>query len=479
MMRTRRRLTRPPNKQKAVLLQDLIDQYAKQKDAYLVELAKTQNWHIWQSPRQVKRRFARQYSHHTLPIHVDDQCFFDAVATMIAWVESAKVLHHWKSQVFVHTEDKSARHRYFKALKSYAELAKVFSGAWYDPWLFHVIRNPLMHPPRIHHRRSAMLDDSSYRVFIDNGTQYISLTSLVKGQRIVLPLLGCVGIRGTIRVVYADDHWEIHTMSRVTVKKTEHRIQDIALDAGTTEVYTDQNNRRYGTNFGRILAHVDATVSDQGKKRNQIRAAAKNKAFVSQEERQAHLKKVQRNNLGKKKQTRRRVQARAAFATEINHALNEVLEQDPQRIIVEDLSHMRGKAQGKKMSRRVSLWMRSVLTERLDFKTTARGSRRQAVASAYTSQECSQCGYTAKSNRTGDHFRCRYCGTVDTADGNAAKVILKRSTDTEIKPWMTKEAIKKILNRRNAQITGAIPGAGCEASGLVQSLVTVNGQTPA
>ena len=56
---------------------------------------------------------------------------------------------------------------------------------------------------------------------------------------------------------------------------------------------------------------------------------------------------------------------------------------------------------------------------------------------------------------------------------------LALSTDPEIKLWMTQEeAIKKILHRRNAQITGAIPGAGCEARGLVQSFVTVNGQTP-
>ena len=133
MMRTRRRLTRPPNKQKAILLHDLIEQYAKQKDAYVVELAKTKHWHIWQSPRKVKRLFARQHSHHTLPIHVEDQCFFDAVATMVAWVESAKALNHWKSQVFTHTENEDDRIRYFKAFKFYAELAKVFSGEWYDP----------------------------------------------------------------------------------------------------------------------------------------------------------------------------------------------------------------------------------------------------------------------------------------------------------------------------------------------------------
>jgi anaerobic ribonucleoside-triphosphate reductase len=140
---------------------------------------------------------------------------------------------------------------------------------------------------------------------------------------------------------------------------------------------------------------------------------------------------------------------------------------------------MRGKAKGKKMSRKVSLWMRSVLNERASFKTAARGSRLEAVASAYTSQECSHCGFTAEKSRAGDHFRCLNCGTVDTADGNAAKVILKRFYDPAMKPWMTKFHIKKILDRRNAEITGATLGAGCEVSELVQSFATVNGQTPA
>ena len=95
----------------------------------------------------------------------------------------------------------------------------------------------------------------------------------------------------------------------------------------------------------------------------------------------------------------------------------------PERVIVENLTHRRGKANGKKMSRVVSMWMRSILNERANFKTEARGSCLEAVASAYTSQECSYCGYTTEKNRDQDHFRCLNCGTVDTADGNAAKVM--------------------------------------------------------
>jgi hypothetical protein len=66
-----------------------------------------------------------------------------------------------------------------------------------------------------------------------------------------------------------------------------------------------------------------------------------------------------------------------------------------------------------------------------------------------------------------DHFRCCWCDTVDTADGNAAKVILKRADDPEIKPWMTKVPIKTILDRRNAQITGATPAPVVKVTSLV------------
>jgi transposase len=168
----------------------------------------------------------------------------------------------------------------------------------------------------------------------------------------------------------------------------------------------------------------------------------------------------------KRKQQRRR--ARSSFATAINQALNGVLAQQPQRVIVEDLTHLRGKAKGKQMSRTVSLWMRRTLNERADFTTAARGSRLQAVDSADTSQEWAHCGFTAEENRKGDHFRCWWCGTADTADGNAAKVIGKRADDPEFNPWMTKFHIKKILDRRNAQITGATLAPVVKAASLVE-----------
>ena len=50
------------------------------------------------------------------------------------------------------------------------------------------------------------------------------------------------------------------------------------------------------------------------------------------------------------------------------------------------------------------------------------------VAAHYTSQECSDCGYTHPSNRKSqEHFHCGCCGYFENADINASKVIKKRA----------------------------------------------------
>ncbi|HBQ96800.1 MAG TPA: hypothetical protein DD856_18880 [Sulfobacillus sp.] len=131
LMRTRRRMTLPPNKRKNQRLHALATAYARQKDAYLVELAKAKNWVLWRLHRADKRAFARRFSFHQLPAHIEDQCVFDACDTMIRWVESAKALDQWKAQIFRHfpsTEDAVQRHAYFRLIQQYDQIAEVLMG---------------------------------------------------------------------------------------------------------------------------------------------------------------------------------------------------------------------------------------------------------------------------------------------------------------------------------------------------------------
>lgn len=371
LMRTRRRMTLLPNKRKSQRLHALVTAYARQKDAYLVELAKAKNWSLWKAPKKPQRLFARQFSFHQLPTHIEDQCVFDACGTMIRWVESVKALDQWKAQIFRHLPsegDGVQRRAYFRLIQNYDQIADVLMGHHQDPWLFHLFRQSLRQAPRVKNQRSVVLDSSNYRVGIWNDRQFLSVSTLQRGHRVMLHLLGNVPIQGTIRLVWDDDHWEVHTTQLVKVCRRPFRAKALALDAGITEVFTDQQDKRYGTEYGQIVAQVDERLVATGKKRNRIRQAATHKKFTDESVAQRHKAKVKKHNLGQKKQKRRQKQARAAMATTINHAIHGVLAQDPEQVVVEDLGHMRGKAQGKKMSRQVSLWTRNILQERLDFK---------------------------------------------------------------------------------------------------------------
>jgi putative transposase len=66
----------------------------------------------------------------------------------------------------------------------------------------------------------------------------------------------------------------------------------------------------------------------------------------------------------------------------------------------------------------------------LEYKCAWYGSRAVKVPPHYSSQECSQCGYTHLENRpTQALFRCGRCGYEANADHNAAQVVLKRGLE--------------------------------------------------
>ena len=68
-----------------------------------------------------------------------------------------------------------------------------------------------------------------------------------------------------------------------------------------------------------------------------------------------------------------------------------------------------------------------IIEKILDYKCLWYGSMKVVVDAAYSSQECSQCGYTHEDNRkTQAVFSCLECGYTANADTNAAKVILGR-----------------------------------------------------
>jgi transposase len=71
--------------------------------------------------------------------------------------------------------------------------------------------------------------------------------------------------------------------------------------------------------------------------------------------------------------------------------------------------------------------------DKLKFKLDERSMRYRSVQPAYSSQQCSLCGFTFPMNRRSqDQFVCLGCGHVANADENAASNLAERFGDEEL-----------------------------------------------
>jgi IS605 OrfB family transposase len=88
--------------------------------------------------------------------------------------------------------------------------------------------------------------------------------------------------------------------------------------------------------------------------------------------------------------------------------------------VLEKLTGIRNKNRGRKQNKRLANWSYFQQELFLAYKLEAVGKKMEYVDARYTSQRCSQCGFTAKSNRAGGIFECSNCGHKMHADLNAS-----------------------------------------------------------
>ena len=140
---------------------------------------------------------------------------------------------------------------------------------------------------------------------------------------------------------------------------------------------------------------------------------------------------------------------RQTIVCQINQALNALQRaKDPGLLVHESLRGLRGKFKSKRLSRIVSTWARGLVKDRLSFKASAGGSRREQVNPSYSSQMCPCCGFVNYKNRQGDRFQCLFCGHGGDSDAVAAVNLLERQDDPEICLWTPKALVKAILMSR-------------------------------
>jgi hypothetical protein len=266
--------------------------------------------------------------------------------------------------------------------------------------------------------RSFPLDANMYRVFEHGGVQYIDIATKEPRKRLALPLTGRTPIRGNVRVVLDPERRRVEAHYTASIEPAAPLEGEArGLDAGVTEVFTDDEGSRYGEGFGRALGRGSERLLDKGRKRGKLRAVEKR---AQERGDLAKANRIAKYNLGTRKQRAANRRLRTEIERRIDTAINEAIRVKQPSVVARERLDIRGKARSKKLSRKVAPWARSALKDRMKFKASgvARrlGFRREQVNPAYSSQECPECGFVHQENRKGDAFECLRCGHASGSD---------------------------------------------------------------
>ena len=134
---------------------------------------------------------------------------------------------------------------------------------------------------------------------------------------------------------------------------------------------------------------------------------------------------------------------RSFIKNEIGRILNKLASKRTAVFVVEKLD-FRGGGLSRRMNRLLARTYRKVIKDKLARLEETSGVTAVEVNAAYTSQECSKCGFVSKGNRKSQsEFCCACCGYKLNADINAARNIIKRrSFDVELRTYAREHKVR-------------------------------------
>lgn len=131
---------------------------------------------------------------------------------------------------------------------------------------------------------------------------------------------------------------------------------------------------------------------------------------------------------------------------EVGRVLNTLAETDIRSVTVESLN-FRGGGLSRKLNRIVTRAGRAAFRAKLADLTDTHGVSVTEVNPAYSSQECSGCGFVhGKNRRSQREFRCGFCGKKIHADINASRAISYRRSWVDGMRYHRKEAVLAYLD---------------------------------
>jgi len=264
---------------------------------------------------------------------------------------------------------------------------------------------------------------------------WIRFSTLEKGDPIYIPILGndyydnMPGVRKNFVQVNVSEN---NVVSFSFIKDVPARAgylpetDKLALDLGLSTLFASNHGDLWGRTFFSVLKKYDDLLTK----------LAKNRQMQGKKTRSPKYDRLVDN-------------IREFMKNEINRVLNRAVDiHKPAEIIVERLD-FRNHSLSRRMNRLLSLFGKSLVRSKLDSLQSSLGITITETNAAYTSQECSVCGYVAKDNRpTQSQFTCNCCSTGMHADVNAARNHHARSSDMVIDVFQGTQTVLHILTER-------------------------------
>jgi putative transposase len=244
---------------------------------------------------------------------------------------------------------------------------------------------------------------------------WVRITTLNSGKPVRIPLSAhkyftkAPGeLSGFVQVTVKRDNTVQFTLQKKSepAKRREDNGNWLGLDFGMTVLFATSDGRLFGQGAMPHLRELDRQVTELGKA-------------------------LQRQGIPRK--TNKRYQKfqqriREYIKNEVNRILNRIATEDIAGLVVENLD-FRGGGMSKKLNRLITRFGRKAIKDKLRSLTEDKGLAVDEVNAAYSSQECSGCGFVHRKNRstsTRTKFLCRFCGRKSHADVNGSRTLVPR-----------------------------------------------------
>ena len=181
----------------------------------------------------------------------------------------------------------------------------------------------------------------------------------------------------------------------------------IGIDRGTNNLAVVSNNKFFG----------GGGIKKQVRKYQRLRSSLQSKGTKPAKR---HLKRLAR------KERRFRADINHQISKQIINSLN-----PGDTIVLEELSGIRNKRLRKAQRTLLNNWSYFQLAQFLTYKALAKGINVKHIDARYTSQRCSKCGFTCRSNRKSQSdFCCKQCGFKLNADLNASRNVCNKHLES-------------------------------------------------